>query len=87
MNICGVLVHAHPQKLDAVADALTEIPGLEIHARGEGGRLVVTLEDTPDALALTGVENIHRTPGVVAASLVYHQFEPDVAQDAPAAEI
>jgi nitrate reductase NapD len=87
MNICGVLVHAHPQKIDAVAAALTEIPGLEIHARGDGGRLVVTLEDTERGLALHGVENIHRTPGVVAASLVYHQFEPELAQDAPVAEI
>ena len=86
MNICGVLVHAHPKKIDAVADALSAIPGLEIHARGERGRLVVTLEDTEGSKALSGMEDIHRTPGVVAASLVYHQFEPDLARDAPVAE-
>jgi nitrate reductase NapD len=77
MNICGVLVHAHPDRATTVAAALTQIAGCELHGNADGGRLIVTLEDTQTTLALTGLEQIHRTPGVIAAALIYHHFEPD----------
>lgn len=77
MNICGVLVHAYPERAGEVAQALTGIAGLELHGDADNGRLIVTLEDTESTLALTGLEQIHRTPGVVAAALIYHHFEPD----------
>ncbi|MFD2181940.1 chaperone NapD [Rhodoplanes azumiensis] len=76
-NVCGVLVHAVPSRADDVAQALRAIPGSELHAVLAGGRLIVTLEDTDRATALSGLETIHRTPGVVAAALVFHGFDPD----------
>lgn len=82
-NVCGVLVHAVPARAGEVAQALRSIPGSELHATLDGGRLVVTLEDTAQATALSGLETIHRTPGVVAAALVYHGFDPDRGPAAP----
>lgn len=76
MNICGVLVHAMPDRLAAVTSALAEIEGAEIHQIAEGGRIIVTLEDTAGSLALDKLASIHRVDGVVAAALVYHHFEP-----------
>lgn len=76
-NVCGVLVHTLPARTHEIARALEEIPGSELHAVLDGGRLIVTLEDTDQATALSGLETIHRTSGVVAASLVYHEFDPD----------
>jgi nitrate reductase NapD len=79
MNICGVLVHAHPDRISEVATGLVAIPGLELHVGASGGRLVVTIEDTADSTAVDGLAAVHALPGVVAAALVYHHFEPEHA--------
>lgn len=81
MNICGVLVHANPAKTGAVIAALAAMPGVEVHEVADGtgqharGRIVVTVEDTQNAVALDTLGVIHRTDGVVAAALVYHHFD------------
>lgn len=77
MNICGVLVHAAFDKAGQVAAALGQLPGVELHAHADAGRLIVTVEDTQETSALDGLANIHALPGVVSAALVYHHFEPD----------
>jgi nitrate reductase NapD len=84
MNICGVLVHADPRRLDAVRTSLETIAGLEVHRIADGARIVVTVEDTETHLALDALAEIHKTDGVVAAALVYHHFEP--ANQAAAAD-
>lgn len=76
MNVCGVLVHANPARLDEVVEAMRNFAGLEVHDTANGGRVVVTVEDTADSLALDSLTAIHKLDGVVAASLVYHSFEP-----------
>lgn len=83
MNICGVLVRANPVKLDAVVLALGGLPGVEIHETADGGRLVVTVEDTAVSTAFDTMTSIHRLEGIVAASLVYHHFEPACVAAAP----
>lgn len=75
MNICGVLVHANPSKLESIERALCALPGVEVHERADGGRLVVTVEDTDRSTAFDTMTEIHRLDGIVAASLVYHHFE------------
>lgn len=78
MNICGVLVHTQPDRVAEVAAALRRIPGSELHhCASGGGRLIVTLEDTTTASAADGLSAVHALPGVVAAALVYHHFEPE----------
>ena len=86
MNVCGVLVHAFPDRVAEVAAAIARIPGGELHGHAEDGRLIVTLEDTASAAAIDGLASIHTLPGVVAAALVYHQFEPGEAPGAPGTE-
>jgi nitrate reductase NapD len=78
MNICGVLVHANPAKVDTVLAALAGLPGVEMHQTGSGGRIVVTVEDGGNTTALDTMAAIHRLDGIVAASLVYHHFEPEM---------
>ena len=77
MNICGVLVHAMPDRVADVATALARLPGVELHGEAEAGRLIVTVEDSSAGAASDGLAQIHALPGVVAAALVYHHFEPD----------
>ena len=83
MNVCGVLVHAHPDRIGAVEARLATIPGVETHGRAAGGRLVVTVEDTAARSAADALAELNAVPGVIAAALVYHQFEPDDSAAAP----
>jgi nitrate reductase NapD len=77
VNIAGVLVHARIDELDSVRDDLAGLPGVELHQTIDGGRLIVTVEDVQDHSAADTILAVHRIPGVIAAALVYHHFEPD----------
>ena len=74
MNIAGVVIHARPEKLAGVEAKLLELPGVEVHATAEDGRMVVTVEDEESRLGDT-VMAFHNVDGVLSASLIYHHFE------------
>jgi nitrate reductase NapD len=76
-NICGVLVHVAPGRENDVTAQLNATPGIEVHAAGGDGRLVVTVEDTPEITAAERLATISGWPGVMSAALVYHHYEPD----------
>ena len=77
MNVAGILLQAHPDKLGRVRAALDRFPGVEVHMVTEDGRLILTVEEEDErgdtVLAL------HRLEGVLAASITYHHFEPEPA--------
>ena len=83
-NICSLVVHLAPARADEAARALAALPGVEIHGRTADSRLVVTAVDAPGARAFDQIAEMNRTPGVVAASLVYHVFESDESRAAGA---
>ncbi len=72
MNISGVLVSARPEKIDQVKQALEKLDGVEVHLQTDDGQLIVTVEEMRGADSMLA---IHRTDGIIAASLVYHNFE------------
>jgi nitrate reductase NapD len=74
MNIAGVVIHARPEKLAGVEAQLLELPGVEVHATAEDGRMVVTVEDEESRMGDT-VMSFHSVDGVLSASLIYHHFE------------
>ena len=75
MNICGCLVHIAPERLPAAHEAIIMTDGVEVHAEGEDGRLVVVVEDTEARLASETIMDLHQIPGVVSLTLTYHHFE------------
>ena len=81
MNICGVLIHCAPGASSAIETALGEMPGVEVHQRAPGNRLIVTVEDAGETNASETILAMHRLPGVIAAALTYHSFE-DLAEEA-----
>lgn len=87
MNICGVLVHAIPSRLDLVLEALGGLDGVEVHQTAGEGRIVVTVEDTERTPAIETLSKIHRLDGVVAAALVYHYCEPEASGPSPEEEL
>ena len=82
-NVCGVLVQARPERAGDVRRSVLALPGVEVHRAAADGRLVVTVEDTPESLAAETLSRIHVTEGVLGAALVYHHC--DRADAAPCA--
>ncbi len=74
INICGCLVHAAPERTADVISALEAIEGGEVHGH-EGGRIVVTVEDTETKRASEQIMDMHQIPGVLTVTLTYHHFE------------
>ncbi|MBI5462286.1 MAG: chaperone NapD [Gammaproteobacteria bacterium] len=74
MNISGVIVHARPEQLAAVQQRLAEIAGVEVHAATEDGKLIVTVEEESDRILADTVLGLRDVPGVLSASMVYHQY-------------
>ena len=75
MNISGVLVHAYPQKAASVARKLESMDGFEVHANTDAGKIVLTIEKPDDSSIADAMLELHDIPGVLNASMVYHQFE------------
>ncbi len=76
-NICGVFVQTTPSRLEAVARTLAATPGIDIHQTADDGRLVVTIEDTPDKYASETLTDLRSVNGVLSASLVYHHCDSE----------
>lgn len=78
MHITGVLVHTRPSDVAAIERRLQDLPGVEIHAVTELGRLVVTVEEHSERLMSDMVLKIHGLPGVLSAAMVYHYHAPEL---------
>ncbi len=78
MNISGIAVRTRPESVELVAQALSAIEGVEVHAADVGsGKLVVTLEAPTVGAEVEGFKRIRALPHVIAADLVQHYFEDD----------
>ena len=75
-NICGVLVHLHPDRREVAQAALAALPGVELHQCSEDGRLIVVVEDTADEWAGQILTRFPTIDGVLSTSLIYHHCEP-----------
>ena len=74
MNISGGVVRTRPERIPNVTSHLTTLPGVEIHAVSEDGRMVVTIENDTAAMIET-MNSFHDIEGVLSASLIYHHFD------------
>jgi nitrate reductase NapD len=50
--------------------------GMEVHGGVEEGKLVVTLETVSESEIVERLNAVQLLEGVLAATLVFHQFEP-----------
>jgi nitrate reductase NapD len=82
MNISSVLVNARSDLLPLVQENLAALNGVEVHAATEEGRLIVTIEADSDQAVANMFEEINHLPGVLSASMVYHQYESDPDEEA-----
>lgn len=77
IHICSLVVHARPEQLDAVADAVARLPGAELHGRDPAGKLVVTFETETEDDIVARMNAIGDISGVLSTSLVYHHHESE----------
>ena len=75
MNISGVLVRAYPENIESVTALLTTLEGVEVHGSNTDGRMVVTVEQEEAGQLSDLLTLMHDVPGVLSASMIYHQFE------------
>jgi nitrate reductase NapD len=75
MNISGVLVKAYPQNLLSIEKVLSRMQGVEVHGNNDDGRMVITVEDDNANNITDTLVEIQGVPGVLSASMIYHQFE------------
>ena len=76
IHISSLVVHSRPSQAAAVAARLREIPGVEIRGGVEAGKLVVTLETASESEVVERLNAMQLLDGVLAATLVFHHFEP-----------
>ena len=82
-NICGVAVYLAPDAGADLAASIMALPGVELQAASGENRLAATVVDTASSMAIDQIAAIHRMPGVVAASLIFHAVdEPDSETEA-----
>lgn len=77
MNISGILIQCKPEQRTAVFNHLSSMAGVDVHHVEEDGRMIVTIEDDDARESGDTMVKISLLSGVIAASLVYHHFEPD----------
>ncbi len=82
VNISSLIVAVLPERSAEVQAGLEALYGVEVHAVAEDGRMIVTIESDSDGATVQQFETIRQLPGVLSASMVYHQLETDPDEEA-----
>jgi nitrate reductase NapD len=82
INISSVILGVQPADAECVRRDLQALDGVEVHAVAEDGRMIVSIESASEGATVDTFEQMRQLPGVLSASLVYHQFESDPDEEA-----
>ncbi len=82
VNISSVIIGALPANAEQVATQLRLLAGVEVHAVADDGRMIVSIESSSEDATVNTFEAIRQLPGVLSASLVFHQYESDPDEEA-----
>lgn len=77
MHISGVIIHARPGRATQAKEQLSAIAGVEVHSSDTEGKLIVTLEKDDEQTTVDTFGLLNELPDVLAATMVYHHFEPE----------
>ena len=78
MNISSIVVHARQQKAAGLQAELAKLSGVDVHGANEDGRIVITIEDTPDNSPADTLMNVQNMQGVLSASLIYNYCDDEL---------
>ena len=80
-HIAGIVVHVSRTNMERIKQAILLLPGSEIHAVTDAGKIVVTLEADLSTEIINQMDAIHALDGVYSAALVYQHHEVAEALD------
>lgn len=75
-HVASVAIHTRPEALGQTVEWLEHRPRTEVHAQSQQGKLVVVTESDDPQDILDLIDDAIEQPGVVNASLVYHEVIP-----------
>jgi nitrate reductase NapD len=79
-HVASLIVRARPELADAVAERITTLPGVEVHAN-EHGKIIVVLEAASERALADQMESLREQPDVLMVSLVFHQVDPETGTE------
>jgi len=71
LHIASLVVHTTPKRMPRVSRHIASMPGAQVHAASDSGKLVVTLEASSTYAMTAQVTDIQHLDGVLSAALVY----------------
>lgn len=77
MNISSIIVQTRPENADVLQGKLVNLPGVDVHGANVDGRIVITIEDTPDSYPADILMNVQNMQGVLSASLIYNYCDDE----------
>jgi nitrate reductase NapD len=80
MNISSAILYVAPARLEEACARLGVMPGVEIHACSDEGKVVVTLEEDDTQAAAERYVALHGLPGVASVAMVY-QYSDDESDE------
>ncbi|NOQ67792.1 MAG: ferredoxin [Desulfobacterales bacterium] len=78
MNISSIVVHTRQQNAAVLQGELASLSGVDVHGVNEDGRIVITIEDTPDNSPADTLMNVQNMRGVLSASLIYNYCDDEL---------
>ncbi|MDD1780865.1 chaperone NapD [Enterovibrio sp. ZSDZ35] len=74
-HVSSLIVHAAADQIETVKSSIEAFEGTEVPAASEAGKLIVVVEGSSRSMLLEVFDQIKALPGVLAATLVFHQVE------------
>lgn len=81
INICGVLVHAQPDRIADVRKRIEGETGVEVHHVAPDGRMVVTIETPSQEQTGAVLTRFQQLDHILSTALVYQYFDDDFHQE------
>ena len=80
-NVCGVVLRIASGRVKWAYSRISELPGVELFASTDDGRVVAVIEDVPGLSASDNIACLSDIDGVLSVSLVYHYFGFDQSEE------
>jgi nitrate reductase NapD len=74
-HISSLIVHCDTASKEAAKAVIEALPGVEVRATDDQGKLIVIIEANSDAATLAHIDCINEIDGVYSTALVYHHCE------------
>lgn len=73
-HVASFVAHAIADSIEEVSSEILNLPGAEIHATSEVGKIVFTIESTSQKSIGRYIDHVRHHKGLLSLSPVYHQF-------------